>query len=215
MSATSRRARPAVSTESFEIIGGPESPVTGVDAKPPATVEWSFGPLREEIAIAKGALSALAAPSRSANENSDEADSNAPQRIDVPDLEPTQRPTLNTHGKRSMRALNQWEGIVEGFTPEGFVARLIPIEGGVPDHSRDEVTEFSWDELNIPNDADFVGKGTVFYWSVVVRTNEAGTQFRDTDLRLRRIPSVTSEQERRAAVEAAEIIEKFGTDVST
>jgi hypothetical protein len=109
-----------------------------------------------------------------------------------------------------MRALTRWEGVVESFTSDGFVARLYRLEDGVPDYSKIEYSQFTWDELNIPRDADYVDEGSVFYWALVRRTNEAGTHFQTTDLRIKRVPPVTREQERAAALEAAEILEKFG-----
>ncbi len=197
------------STKPFELTGF-SAPDPG-DA-PLATVsEWSFGREAEEVVINRAAATP---PPDIASTNTDPHASDGPQRIRVPSVGPTARPTWNTY-RRSMKALTRWEGVVEKFTNNGFAARLIPIENGRPDQSRVEVTEFDWDELTIPQDVEHVRPGSVFYWALVRRTREGGSQQKTSELRFRRTPPPNRETIQRAAAEARAIVEKFGPDSST
>jgi hypothetical protein len=198
------------STEPFEVVGLPGNALKHAGPPRGSTNEWSFGPRDANPILPASAITGLAPPAPSATaSNVDPSNTDAPQRVEVPDVEPAERPRWNPHNKRSMRALTRWEGVVESFTGDGFVARLYRLENGVPDYSKIEQSQFTWDELNIPRDADFVDEGSVFYWALVRRTNEAGTHFQTTGLRFKRVPAITREQERAAAREAAEILEKF------
>ena len=156
----------------------------------------------------------LSAPERPAAGNDNGATTAPPQRARTPRTpvfgEPVVVPWTN-HGKKSLRALMHWEGVVEQVNGQEFYARLTPFENGLPNAGRVEFTEFSFDDLANADDREFVQQGARFYWTIGRATNPAGTLTNVSLVRFRRVPPTTSHRRQQAEAEADALL-KYGSE---
>lgn len=152
---------------------------------------------------------ARAEPSPTANQNGATTEHEQGMRLRWEDAARpiTVRPT--NYGRRSLRALMHWEGVVERVNGDEFHARLTPFEGGAPNRARVEYTDFSFDDLANEGDRELVQDGARFYWTIGRAKNQAGTLFNVSLLRFRRVPAMTERRARLADAEAAALLEKF------
>jgi len=108
-----------------------------------------------------------------------------------------------------MFAIERWQAVVLTVNSDSFVAELTPYVGGKLDYTRHALTTFDYDELGIPGDRGLIDEGTVLYWMLVRRTNEAGTFDRTSVLRVRRSPAPPISEEKRARGEAEDLLGKY------
>src|SRR5262249_52850190 len=140
-----------------------------------------------------------------ATRNADRASTAARQRADQRARVaggPVVVPSRN-FGRRSLRPLMHWEGVVDRVGREGFLARLTPFEDGVANSARVEFTEFSFQDLANPTDRGLVQEGARFYWTIGKATNPAGTLTNVSLVRFRRLLRTSVYRRRLADAEAA------------
>lgn len=165
---------------------------------------WSFGPEAARVVGALEYRSAQALPSQ----NTIDTSTKGPQAITAPAPPSLIRRPSGKFGKRAFQALFHWEGVVEEVKADRFIARLVPLNDA--SGARVEFTDFRLDELADPDDRELVEPGAVFYWTIGRLTNEAGTTFRVSLVRFRRIPAPGPYQQREAALKAEKILQQFG-----
>jgi hypothetical protein len=124
--------------------------------------------------------------------------------------EPVVIPSIN-QGRRSMKALMHWEGVVDRVDGDEFHARLTPFENGIPNPARVEFTEFSVEDLANPDDRNFVEEGARFYWTIGRATNAAGTLTNVSLVRFRRLPPTTPHRRQLAEAEADALLQ-YGSE---
>lgn len=145
--------------------------------------------------------------------NHDGSKTNAPQSVRVPSIKPLVFPQPRA-GRRHLRPMYQWEGVVEQVMEDGFEARLVPLGGDAgPDTL--EFTTFSLDDLADESDRDLVTEGAVFYWTIGKGRNPAGTQSNVSLVRFRRLPPSGRYHRERAAEEARDLLRDLGEEPSS
>lgn len=191
---------PDRSTERIEIEGS-------LSAKPaaaqPSTDAWSFG--ERALRLFAPVTHRDGDSSNPHSRNLDARSTSGVQRTARPDTKPASAPEPQ-FGKRSLRPLYQWEGVVEEVNGDSFRARLVPYEDGQPIPSRIEFSEFAHDDLADESDADLVEEGAVFYWTIAKSRNPAGTTTNVSLVRFRRLPPPGAFRQRLASREAQELM---------
>jgi hypothetical protein len=175
----------------------------------------SFGPVRETIV---GSLTAAvphidpmggASASgltlgglRARSDNLAESTTVGPQKL-RPAVSPTRVLKRVRWGWRAFEVALEWEGVVHSVNWYGFQCRIVPIQDGVRDDTKVEITEFSFDDLATQNDRVLAVPGAIFYWTIGRSRNEAGTIENASLVRFRRLVPLSQAQARRAEQEAA------------
>ena len=167
------------------------------------TVYWSFGSGKTQAILPATPLPVVEDNPRSANSEPD-ATSGLEGPLPVPPR-PVEPPRMRL-GKRALRPLAQWEGVVESVERAGFRARVVPMANGKPAETEPEFTEFDFDDLAHPSERDLVKEGALFYWTIGRARNEAGTVTNTSLVRFRRVPPPSTYQAAHAEEEAAEIL---------
>jgi hypothetical protein len=166
----------------------------------------------------------IASPSISLSDGSNSADPQAASNVEAttapPALGAAKHPAILGEplvvlevdsGRRSLRALMHWEGVVERLEGNGFRARLTPFRNGAADPAQVEFTDFSMDDLANREDRSLVKEGARFYWTIGRATNDAGTLFNVSLVRFRRLAPITSHRRRLAEAEADAVL-RHGTE---
>ena len=165
---------------------------------------WSFGD--SERRLFAPPMADLHLPNWAEDRNREAHATFGPQRIDVPSrrVESSPRPR---YGQRSLRALYQWEGIVEEVTADGFRARLVPLMGP-RERGRFEFTEFSFDDLST-EDRERVEPGASFYWTLGKDKNDAGVVTNQSLVRFRKLAPMSRYRRMLAEKEAEGLLEEL------
>jgi hypothetical protein len=121
-----------------------------------------------------------------------------PELPRFPTLEP-----LRFH--HSVISLQKWEGYVLQVERDRFWGRLTDLTNP----GTQEDAEFAISELS-EDDVPLLRTGAVFYWSIGFHTDATGRQRTVSELRFRRLPALTLEEQRKATVEAEKIAHLFG-----
>ena len=121
-------------------------------------------------------------------------DAEGVKRLDSPIVFPRSTPVT----KELFVSLQYWIGEVKDLDAESFVAVLTDLN----EQSLQETVELEMDDVS-PDDRKLVIEGAIFYWSIGYRQNEAGTRFRTSLLRFRRLPVWRPEDLAEAAKRAA------------
>lgn len=193
----------------------PPTTPTAIEGEVPSTGLWQS---RETVFIGSESPRVVAnapgprtqpKPSPAANDNGTTTDYEQEMHLRWRDAARpiTIRPA--NHGRRSLRALMHWEGVVERVEGEQFHARLTPFEGGAPDRARVEYTDFALDDLANKEDRALVHEGARFYWTIGRAKNQAGTNTNVSLLRFRRAAGMTAYRAKLADAEAAALRQKF------
>ena len=189
------------STRPVEIEGGENPPAAAWQLD---EMTSSFGPTASRIVGSSPLLPDDHTFPHSQNRNG--PSTIGPQKITTPRQEPTIL-RRRDFGRRALRALSNWEGVVEEVREGTFSGRLIPLSNGAADPGRTEFTEFSFDDLANESDRDLVQPGAVFYWTIGKSRNGAGTLTNVSLVRFRRIPTPTLQRQQRARREAEELLD--------
>jgi hypothetical protein len=167
---------------------------------------WSFGPTQHSVVGGHLAEDSIQSSER---DNSASGLTRAPQEIKSPEFRPVVVEGWQ-FGKRGLQAVFEWEGVVESVNDAGFTSRIVPLAYGVPDRSKLELTEFTFDDLATEGDYPLVVPGAVFYWTVGRSRNPAGTITNLSLVRIRRLAATTPAQVSAAEAEADEILRVLG-----
>jgi hypothetical protein len=166
---------------------------------------WSFGTTSETNLPGSGAVEVPDESVSPGGNVPDASDTTGPQKVDRPLVgAPSTRPLR--FGSRGWRISSNWEGVVLVRKNGAFQAELTPIVEGKPDRSRREVAEFDVAELSYASDRDAIEPGSVFYWTVGPRNDEAGTRSYVSVIRLQRTAPAGPYRRRLAADEARKIV---------
>lgn len=168
----------------------------------------SFGPA--DKIVGQSAPIAVDRPSPSSNRETGSTD--APQQVKTPDQR-THMVKRGIFGKRAFHASHEWEGIVERVTKHDFSCRMVPLRPKA-DPGHVELTDFAFEDLSTENDKDLVVPGAVFYWTLGRFQNSAGTVVKQSLLRFRRLPPLTSAQMKSADDEAEELLKMLSSNGS-
>jgi hypothetical protein len=101
-------------------------------------------------------------------------------------------------------ALQRWEGYVESVGEDSFVARLVDLEGRLPE----EEAEFYLDDVS-DGDLELVQRGNVFYWNLGYRISATRQRSKVSLLRFRRLPRWSSRDVERVKIETERLLDAF------
>jgi hypothetical protein len=167
---------------------------------------WSFGTTGETNLPRSGAVGVPDGSVSPGGNTPDVSDTTGPQKVDPPLVGAPSTPPVR-FGSRGWKIASDWEGVVLSRKNGTFQAELTPIVQGTADRSRREVADFDVAELSYASDRAAIEVGSVFYWTVGPRNDEAGTRSYVSVIRLRRTAPASPYRRRLAAKEAAKIVE--------
>jgi hypothetical protein len=171
---------------------------------------WSFGPTEQRVVGWSQSFHITTALPDS--KNTVTTSTAGPQEIEAPKEDPGLLLRRRNFGKRGLEPLYHWEGVVEEVRGPKFRARLVPLQDGRPNAGEAEYTEFLLEDLANESDRHLVVPGAIFYWTIARSKNAAGTMANVSLVRFRRIPPPSWGQQRRAQVEAVELLRQLGGD---
>lgn len=171
---------------------------------------WSFGASRSGSVIAWSPPT-LNAPPSSASRNQNGPSTVGPQRItrSNDDAAPVRR---RNFGQRGLQTIAHWEGVIESVSNGNFTARMIPLAEAARGGQREELAEFSEDDLANESDRELIQPGAVFYWTIGRARNTAGTVTNVSLVRMRRLPPPSRARMVWATREASEMLKSLGAE---
>jgi len=103
--------------------------------------------------------------------------------------------------------IQQWEGVVQDVTEDGFTARLTQAQGSNDFATDPSFADFSFAELWYPSERARIKPGRPFYWTLGLRKEtEGGNQSYSSLVRLKREVPIGRLRLRRAEAEARRIL---------
>ena len=131
------------------------------------------------------------------------------QEVVTKELRPPANFRAPNFGRRGMKPIASWEGVVEEVSADSFKARLTEVVNGAAINGGFEVSEFLFEDLAIESDVKLVAPGAVFYWTLGRAKNEAGTVANSSMIRFRRLPLPSKLAAIRVDAEAKLLLEEL------
>jgi hypothetical protein len=119
---------------------------------------------------------------------------------------PAETPSLEVDARSCFVRQQEWLGRVEDVGEESFGAVLFDVTGASPE---EEVADISW-LLVADQDVDLVVPGALFYWVIGYRITPRERRG-ESQIIFKRSRPWTAAEQRRAQIEADDLIERFGS----